>query len=137
MDAQSPFSNRWNQTIFAPALALLEFALAELWERQTEGTLTHAGYERIGQLSGAIAHQAEKVIRGLGPSQQEVARHILARLVRLADESGEHTRQRISLPALSSENLLHKDAGRKVLDQLTQARLVTVAVVHDMRQMVS
>jgi tetratricopeptide (TPR) repeat protein len=115
-------------------LPLLEFALAELWERQTEGTLTHAGYERIGQLSGAIAHQAEKVIRGLGPSQQEVARHILARLVRLADESGEHTRQRIPLAALYSEEILNKDAGRKVLDQLTQARLVTVAVASDQRQ---
>jgi tetratricopeptide (TPR) repeat protein len=116
------------------SLPLLEFALAELWERQTEGMLTHAGYERIGQLSGAIAHQAEKVIRGLGPSQQEVARYILARLVRLADESGEHTRQRIPLAALYSEEILNKDAGRKVLDQLTQARLVTVAVASDKRQ---
>lgn len=115
-------------------MPLLEFALAELWERQTEGTLTHAGYERIGQLSGAIAHQAEKVIRGLGPHQQEVARHILARLVRLADESGEHTRQRIPLAALYSEELLNKDAGRKVLDQLTQARLVTVTVASGQRQ---
>src|SRR5260221_1255155 len=115
-------------------LPLLEFALAELWERQTEGTLTHAGYERIGQLSGAIAHQAEKVIRGLGPSQQEVARHILARLVRLADGSGEHTRQRIPLAALYSEEILNKDAGRKVLDQLTQARVVTGAVASDQGQ---
>src|ERR1700757_4269307 len=116
------------------SLPLLKFALAELWEGQTEGMLTHAGYERIGQLSGAIAYQAEKVIRGLGPSQQEVARYILARLVRLADESGEHTRQRIPLAALYSEEILNKDAGRKVLDQLTQARLVTVAVASDKRQ---
>src|SRR4029077_1479884 len=84
------------------SLPLLEFALAELWERQTEGTLTHAGYERIGQLSGAIAHHAENLIRRLGSPQQEVARHFLARLVRLADESGDHPRQRISLAALYS-----------------------------------
>src|SRR6201997_4641318 len=116
------------------SLPLLEFALAELWERQTEGMLTHAGYERIGQLSGAIAYQAEKVIRALGPSQQEVARYILARLVRLADESGEHTRQRVPLAALYSEELLNKDAGRKVLNQLTQARLVTVAMANNERQ---
>src|SRR5258708_5313711 len=115
-------------------LPLLEVALAELWERHTEGTLTHAGYERIGQLSGAIAHQAEKVIRSLGPPQQEVARHILARLVRLADELGEHTRQRIPVAALYSEELLNKDAGRKVLYQLTQARLGTVSLASDPRQ---
>jgi hypothetical protein len=31
-------------------LPLLEFALTELWNRQTEGRLTHSAYERIGQL---------------------------------------------------------------------------------------
>src|SRR6185312_10297066 len=31
-------------------LPLLEFALTELWSRQTERTLTHGSYERIGQL---------------------------------------------------------------------------------------
>ena len=115
-------------------LPVLEFALTELWGRQTERTLTHSGYEQIGQLSGAIARQAEKVIRSLTPPQQEVARHILARLVRLADEGAEHTRQRIPLAALYSEELLNKDAGRKVLSLLTQARLVSVAVASDHRQ---
>src|SRR5258708_13142978 len=94
-------------------LPLLEFALAGLWERQTEGTLTHAGYERIGQLSAAIPHQAEKVIRHLAPPQHDVARHILARLVRLADELGEHTRQRIPVAALSREELLNQAAVRQ------------------------
>src|SRR5271166_4639894 len=115
-------------------LPLLEFALTELWGRQTERTLMHSRYEQIGQLSGAIAHQAEKVIRRLTPPQQEVARHILTRLVRLADEGGEHTRQRIPLAALYSEELLNRDAGRKVLSLLTEARLVTVAVASDHRQ---
>ena len=115
-------------------LPLLEFALTELWGRQTERTLTHSRYEQIGQLSGAIAQQAEKVIRRLTPPQQEVARHILTRLVRLAGEGGEHTRQRIPLAALYSEELLNRDAGRKVLSLLTEARLVTVAVASDHRQ---
>ena len=112
-------------------LPLLEFALTELWGRQTERTLTHSRYEQIGQLSGAIAQQAEKVIRRLTPPQQEVARYILTRLVRLAGEGGEHTRQRIPLAALYSEELLNRDAGRKVLSLLTEARLVTVAVASD------
>ena len=118
----------------ASTLPLLEFALTELWGRQSERTLTHSRYEQIGQLSGAIAQRAEKVIRSLSPPQQEVARHILTRLVRLADEGGEHTRQRIPLAALYSEDLLNKDSGRKVLSLLTEARLVTVAVAKDHRQ---
>jgi tetratricopeptide (TPR) repeat protein len=85
-------------------------------------------------LSGAIAQQAEKVIRSLIPLQQEVDRRILTRLVRLADEGGEHTRQRIPLAALYGEGLLNKDAGRKVLSLLTEARLVTVGVASDYRQ---
>jgi tetratricopeptide (TPR) repeat protein/transcriptional regulator with XRE-family HTH domain len=110
------------------SLPLLEFALAELWDRQSERTLSHSAYERIGELSGAIAQRAEKVFRGLTPTEQEVARHILTRLVHLAEEGGEHTRQRIPLAALYSEELLDKDASHRVLSILTEARLVTVGV---------
>jgi tetratricopeptide (TPR) repeat protein len=115
-------------------LPLLEFALTELWRRQTECTLTHSRYEQIGQLSGAIAQRAEKVIRSLTPPQQEVARHILTRLVRLAEEGTEHTRQRVASAALYSEELLNKDASRQVLGLLTEARLVTVVTASDCRQ---
>ncbi|MGH9628346.1 MAG: helix-turn-helix domain-containing protein, partial [Bryobacteraceae bacterium] len=115
-------------------LPLLEFALTELWSRQTERKLTHSAYEQIGQLSGAIAQRAEKVFRSLSPAQQEITRHILTRLVHLADEGGEHTRQRIPLAALYSEELLNKDSGRKILSMLTEARLVTLGVAGDGRQ---
>src|SRR5260370_39585371 len=97
------------------SLPLLEFDLTELWERQTERTLTHSRYEQIGQLSGAIAQQAEKVIRNLTPAQQEVARHILSRLDPLADEGGEHTHQPVPLGARYREQPLNKAARPKVL----------------------
>lgn len=118
------------------ALPLLEFALAELWNCQDAGRLTHSAYQRIGQSSGAIAQRAEKVFRGLTPTEQEVARHILTRLVHLAEEGGEHTRQRIPLKALYSDELLNKDAGRKVLSTLTEARLVTVGLAASNQQQV-
>lgn len=116
------------------SLPLLEFALTELWSRQAGRTLTHSAYERIGQLSGAIAHRAEKVYRSLTSLQQEAARQILTRLVRLADEGGEDTRQRIPLSALYSEELLNSDSGRRVLAVLAEARLVTVGVESGGRQ---
>jgi hypothetical protein len=115
-------------------LLLLEFALTELWNRQTEGRLTHSAYERIGQLSRAITQRAEKVFRSLALTEQEVARHILTRLVHLADEGSEHTRQRSPLAALYSDELLNKDSGRKVLSLLTEARLVTIRLASDGRQ---
>jgi hypothetical protein len=115
-------------------LPLLEFALTELWTRQTEHTLTHSAYEQIGQLSGAIAQRAEKVFRNLTSAQQEVGRRILSRLVHMADDDAEHTRQRIPLVALYSEELLNNDSGRKVLRLLTEARLLTVGLSSDGRQ---
>jgi hypothetical protein len=118
------------------ALPLLEFALSELWSRQSDRTLTHSAYEQIGQLSGAIAQRAEKVFRSLSLAQQEVARHILSRLVHLADKGSEHTRQRVRLAALYSDEHLNTDAGRKVLSVLTEARLVTVGLTSDRRHQI-
>lgn len=115
-------------------LPLLEFALTELWIRQTEHTLTHTAYSQIGQLYGAIAQRAEKVYRSLTPLQQEAARHILIRLVHLGDERGEDTRQRIPVSGLYSEELLNKDSGRRVLAVLTESRLVTVGIGSDRQQ---
>lgn len=115
-------------------LPLLEFALTELWSRQADQILTHSAYERIGQLPLAIAQRAEKVYRSFTSLQQEAARHILTRLVRLADDGGEDTRHRIPVSALFSEDLLNSDAGRRVLAVLAESRLVTVGVESSGRQ---
>jgi WD40 repeat protein len=43
------------------SLPLLEFALEQLYERRTpEGRLTHAAYDEIGELRGAVANHAEQ-----------------------------------------------------------------------------
>ena len=55
-------------------------------------------------------------------------------MVRLADEGGDDTRQRIPLSALYSEELLNSDSGRRVLAVLAEARLVTVGVESGGRQ---
>ncbi|MGH9438481.1 MAG: helix-turn-helix domain-containing protein, partial [Terriglobia bacterium] len=116
------------------ALPLLEFALTELWSRQADRMLTHAAYEQLGQLSGAIAQRAEKAFRSLSSAQQEAARHLLTRLVHMADDGGEHTRQRIPLAGLYGEEILNKDSGRKAVSLLTEARLITIGVASDGRQ---
>jgi hypothetical protein len=44
------------------ALPLLEFTLAELYDRRTEdGILTFAAYQELGSLEGALAKHAERV----------------------------------------------------------------------------
>jgi hypothetical protein len=43
-------------------LPLLEFALTELWQRRSGKQLTHAGYEAIGQVQGALTRHADDAI---------------------------------------------------------------------------
>jgi hypothetical protein len=116
------------------ALPLMEFALTELWERQAAGVLTHAAYEDTGQLSGAIAKRAETIFRSLSQSEQDAARRILTRLVRLAEDGGGDSRQCASLASLRMHDHSDFDASRRVLDLLTVARLVTVGLADDARQ---
>jgi class 3 adenylate cyclase len=42
-------------------LPLLEFTLTQLWERQMDGWLTHADYEAMGCVEGALAAYADQV----------------------------------------------------------------------------
>ncbi|MGW3726418.1 nSTAND1 domain-containing NTPase [Streptomyces sp. NPDC000851] len=68
------------------ALPLVEFALAELWERQQHGRLTHAAYREIGGVEGALSryadHQLAQVCKAPGGPSEQVARRLFERLVR-------------------------------------------------------
>ena len=63
-------------------LPLLEFALTLLWDRQERGTLTHASYDALGGVDGAIARYAERVyLEELSAADREAARRLLVQLV--------------------------------------------------------
>ncbi|WP_432117059.1 trypsin-like peptidase domain-containing protein [Streptomyces sp. bgisy032] len=69
----------------ANALPLLEFTLAQLWQRRTGGTLTHAAYQDLGGLSGALARHAQTTLTtavGEGLADEETARRLFQRLAR-------------------------------------------------------
>jgi uncharacterized protein YjbI with pentapeptide repeats len=63
-------------------LPLLEFALTALWEQQVHGELTHAAYERVAGVAGALSRHAEAVFTGLGEAEQEQTRRVFIQLVR-------------------------------------------------------
>ncbi|MFE1884323.1 nSTAND1 domain-containing NTPase [Streptomyces diastatochromogenes] len=68
------------------ALPLVEFALAELWERQEHGRLTHAAYREIGGVEGALSRSADQqlaqVCQAPGGPDETVARRLFERLAR-------------------------------------------------------
>ena len=101
-------------------LPLLEFALTELWARQTgNGLLTHAAYEAIGEVRGAIAQRADSTLAGFNPDQREAVRTIFTRLVQVArpEEGAEDTRRRINLEELAPQTAA-------LAQQLADARLL-------------
>jgi hypothetical protein len=68
------------------SLPLLQFALADLFNRSDQVTLTLAGYDEIGGVAGALARRAESVFASLPPQQQEVLPNLLVRLVGLDED---------------------------------------------------
>jgi len=114
-------------------LPLLQFALTLLWERQDRGLLTHAAYEAIGRVEGALAHYADQVYAQLSPAQQIQARRLFTQLVR-PGEGTEDTRRLATRPELgeASWNLGRRLAdARLVVTGRNTAGQETAEVVHE------
>lgn len=85
------------------SLSLLEFALTELWNRQTNGVLTHAAYEAVGGVEQALAAYAENVYTTLTDHEQTRAQRIFIQLVR-PGEGTEDSRQIATRGYLGEQN---------------------------------
>jgi WD40 repeat protein len=112
----------------AGALPLLSHALLETWRRRKGNTLTHAGFDRVGGIGGALAQSAETVFSALDERERELAKDVFLRLVALG-EGTEDTKRRVGPDELDEST----DA---VLGKLVDARLVVlsdngVEIVHE------
>lgn len=88
------------------SLPLLEFALTQLWERQEHGQLTHAAYQELGGVDGALARYAERVyLNEMTPEDQRQAKRLLVQLVRPTD-TGEPVRRVARRPELGEPGWL-------------------------------
>ena len=115
-------------------LPLLQFALTLLWEQQNDGWLTHADYETIGCVDGALARYADEVYDGLDETEQAQARRIFVQLVK-PGEGTEDTRRVARQDELGSGQwrLVQHLADRRlvVTGRDSQSGVDTVEVVHE------
>lgn len=118
------------------ALPLLSYALDQLWQAREDGRLTQAAYTAMGGVAGALHGEADAVIEGLSPSEREVARRLLVRLVAVG-VGAEDARKRETIASLRPADAAIFD---RVLAVLVDARLLvrgeedgeaTVEVAHE------
>lgn len=105
------------------ALPLLQFALTELWSYRSGQLLTHAAYEQIGGVAGALAQRAEALFNQFDVAGQKAVRSVFLRLVTLG-EGVEDTRRRVLVSELMPEDSSAQVIGL-VLDRFGAARLLT------------
>jgi WD40 repeat protein len=114
-------------------LPLLEFALTELWAKRQGKELTHAAYEDIGEVQGALMTYANAQYQLLNPSEQKQVQRIFVQLVR-PGEGAEDTRRLALKEELGQQNwfLVKKLAdARLVVTSQNSASIETVEVVHE------
>ncbi|MFM9607316.1 nSTAND1 domain-containing NTPase [Streptomyces niveiscabiei] len=86
-------------------LPLLQFALTELWKRKKAHTLTHAAYEEIGGVGGALRTYAEQALTSCLAEHglpQDTACRLFQRLARPDGRDG-FTRRAVPIGQLSPE----------------------------------
>jgi hypothetical protein len=101
-------------------LPLLEFALTLMWDRRAGRRLTHAAYEAIGRVDGALARYAEKVYAQLGEAEKQLARRAFVQLVRPGNRT-EDTRRQATRAELGED-------GWALVQRLADERLVVTSL---------
>jgi hypothetical protein len=103
------------------ALPLLAYTLDELYRGAGSRTLTHAAYQRLGGVQGAIGTRAEDVFQHrLDEPTRDCFSRVFRELVEI-DEQGLLARRRVPLSHIAVDAPTHR-----FIDVLTDARLLVV-----------
>jgi serine/threonine protein kinase/WD40 repeat protein/DNA-binding winged helix-turn-helix (wHTH) protein len=97
-------------------LPLLQFAMAELYERRVDNCVTSRSLQDLGGLGGAIGRRAEDIYNSLDDGMRAQTRQLFGRLV-APGQGAPDTRRRARISELS-------EADRTVADRFVQARLL-------------
>ncbi|MGB3300710.1 MAG: CHAT domain-containing protein, partial [Phormidesmis sp.] len=106
----------WEQ---AGRLPMLEFTLAELWEQQSNGRLTHQAYQAIGGIEKALANHAEASYAQFSSDDQKRMQRIFMQLIEPG--AGNRATRRLA----SQEDV--GDLNWGLVAKLASARLVTTS----------
>jgi WD40 repeat protein len=80
-------------------LPLLSYALQATWQQRDGRVLTLAGYRATGGVQNAVAEAADRIYDALAPDEQQAARFLLLRMVRVGDGTDD-TRRTVDIDEL-------------------------------------
>ncbi|MEW2418422.1 trypsin-like peptidase domain-containing protein [Streptomyces sp. NPDC046866] len=63
-------------------MTLVQFALTRLWERRSRSMLTHAAYDELGGVAGALVGYADESLDALTDRERRSARRLMVQLAR-------------------------------------------------------
>ncbi|MFG2503768.1 trypsin-like peptidase domain-containing protein [Streptomyces sp. NPDC048441] len=66
-------------------MPMVQFTLTELWNDRTRSMLTHAAYDALGGVAGALVTYADEALAELTPTQQAYAQRLFIQLSRPGD----------------------------------------------------
>ena len=112
------------------ALPLLEFTLAQLFERRRGHTLTRQAYHEMGDIKGVLARHAEETYASL-PSEEHrrLVRALFLRLIQPGVTEQDTTRRRASLSELRLPNPRETIILEEVTQAFITARLLTANTI--------
>jgi WD40 repeat protein len=125
-------------------LLLLQFALKLLWEKQSDGKLTHEAYEEIGGVKSALARYAEEELSKFAQGdEQEKVRRVFTQLVCSVEGTGyarrKATRREIGeekwriVPRLADTRLIVSGRDEKTGEETIE--IVHEALIREWRRM--
>jgi energy-coupling factor transporter ATP-binding protein EcfA2 len=103
----------------AGSLPLLEYALAQLWDKREGRHLTLKAYISMGKLEGALEQRANEIYGSLNTSEQDICKQIFLRLTKPGEGTGDTKRR-----AYRNE-IAYNGSTEKVIKILTDERLIT------------
>ena len=108
-------------------LPLLQFALTELWQRQSAaGELTHEAYDALGGVAGALSQTAESTYQAYARrEQQDLLGHLFVRLVQPGVNT-QDARRRVARQELEASFEGAPTPIWQVVGDLAAARLIVV-----------
>ncbi|AWW43463.1 NACHT and WD repeat domain-containing protein [Streptomyces cadmiisoli] len=107
----------------AGRLPLLAHALRATWQQRHRHTLTVDGYQATGGIHHAVATTAERLFATLDPAQEQAARAVFLRLVKIGDNADDTRRRMPCTDLLASAK--DPSATAAVIDTYTHGRLLT------------